>query len=231
MKIKILTLVLILSLSVHADELLSTVERLYDKDVLNSNTVLDLNHYRKVVRKIVSNHSSNEHAFGDEIFSKMIDGIMLFKPNVSTNEVDDGMSSDVIYNRAQIVCYTLSEMFRIRPDENLCRRIASYIGTIHKVDFPFTLVGNGIGQFFNDPKEFEAFEKRTEAKRKLQTRVFGTNLAIGAYRRRLLIGCNVAVRKLKDTMSEESFNSFTNEIKNLSKADECEMKDCLFRQL
>lgn len=227
MKIKLLMTVSFLSIFAQANELLSTTEQMYDEKVINSNVILNLNAYCNFVEKIVSNYSESDDLPIDEILAKMVDGIISFRPNVSTNVVDNGTPNDVISNRRWIAYSTLCNMFKIKADEDMCRKVASYIGTVRKVDFPDVLTWFHLEQMFDDYDEFKAFEKRTEKERKLQMRVYIANSGIRSYRESLLEGCNVAVNGLKGKMSKESFNLFTNEIKCLSRAEGYEAKALL----
>lgn len=227
MKIKLLMTVSFLSIFAQANELLSTTEQMYDEKVINSNVILNLNAYCNFVEKIVSNYSESDDLPIDEILAKMVDGIISFRPNVSTNVVDNGTPNDVVSNRRWIAYSTLCNMFKIKADEDMCRKVASYIGTVRKVDFPDVLTWFHLEQMFDDYDEFKAFEKRTEKERKLQMRVYIANSGIRSYRESLLSGCNVAVNGLKGKMSEESFNLFTNEIKCLSRAEGYEAKALL----
>ena len=160
----------------------------------------------------------------------LINAVTSIVVTVSTNVVDDGTSAFVLCNRGYWYSDAAKNFQDLPTNSANCIAVATYLGGVHKVEFPTNLLYNGfttVMYFSLDPAKMAAWEARADARRAtrdLQYRVRTTNEAVDEYRRDLLSICNVGVKGCRGIMDDAQFCTFTNQLATVSNANESERR-------
>ncbi len=153
----------------------------------------------------------------------LLDAITSFKFTISTNRVNDGVSTTAIEERRWIVDSLIRTIGRHRATTDICTKLAAYIGNLESVDFPDNLARTMFNVVIFDENERKRVYKRIEElkpERELQARVSEIKCEVRQYQFTVLSRCADMMAELQKSMSQEKFASFTNEVARLSKASD-----------
>ena len=149
---------------------------------------------------------------------------------VSTNNVNDGTRAWLLYDRGCWFSEAARNFYDLPTNSANCIAVATYLGGVHKVEFPTNLLRNSscsLVFFSPDPAQMEAYNEKCRVWRSaydLQFRVRDSNEAVDEYRRDLLSICNVGVRGCRGIMDDAQFCTFTNQLATASNASAAERR-------
>jgi len=165
--------------------------------------------------------------------SVVIDAITSIVVRVSTNVVDNSVGVGIIKSRGLYFKALRCSLQDFKTNAEECVRLARYIGNIRGADFPSDLArSRGFGaRMFLTTNETELAQWRQQeepmrearlrelaGKRDLQMRVLLANEAVYSYKASLFCLCGESVVGCRQSMSDEDFSSFTNEVVAVSHA-------------
>ena len=172
--------------------------------------------------------TTSENARSMETF--LLSTITSIVVTVSTNAINDGTSVWLMSDRGSWFSAAARNFHDLPTNPANSIAVATYLGTVHRVDFPTNLIFRGfctMQYLATDPAKMEAYKARRKAWRAaldLQRRVKSTNEAVDEYRRDLLSICNVGVRGCRGIMDDAQFCAFTNQLVSVSGASEAERR-------
>ena len=206
-------------------------------ELFNANTILATNVSMRSetysqFKEDLRCQTSPENARNVETF--LLNAVTSIIVTVSTNAVDDGTSAFLLYNRGYWYSDAANNFLDLTTNSTNCLAVATYLGNVHRIDFPTNLLYNGftsVMYFSLDPAKMADWQARADmrrATRDLQYRVRATNKAVDQYRKDLLSVCNVGVRGCRAIMDDTQYCAFTNQLATASHASEEELQ-ILFR--